>query len=291
LSRDAKKFTNAVEAIMATNDTLKEEQRKDKLNLKRYLNGLKYIYDNRDEAAVQIANKSCSSVAFYLVTALSGRLDPLRTDFVSYWTTQFENGFLASDSNGPGTYEKPPVSLTWSWNGQYISRDIPFTGKFSVTLDREYEFWAGWVPDLSGGESRKWDGDGGLSALMSRYESWKREVEQLQGMAGQEWAASRLARLRGWMYVYNQDFLPRYEGLLQTNITKVQRAMKDGVQFFVVQRRNNQNDTHFMVGVNIGGTLYLLDHNKVYRKEGQDIYWWGVTYDTSKHNIVRWMWW
>ncbi len=66
--------------------------------------------------------------------------------------------------------------------------------------------------------------------------------------------------------------------------------MKDGVQFFVVQRRNNQNDTHFMVGVNIGGTLYLLDHNKVYKKQ-DDPYWWGVTYDPSKHSIVRWMWW
>ncbi len=124
----------------------------------------------------------------------------------------------------------------------------------------------------------------------SRYESWKREAGELEGMAGQEWAASRLARLRGWMRRYERRLSPRYEALLQTNITKVQGAMKDGVQFFVVQRRNNQNDTHFMVGVNIGGTLYLLDHNKVYKKQ-DDPYWWGVTYDPSKHSIVRWMWW
>jgi hypothetical protein len=238
---------------------------------------------------VQIANKSCSSVAFYLATALSGRLDPLRTDFVSYWTTQFERGFVGSDNTGPGTYEKPPVSLTWSWNGRNMS-DIRFTQEFSVTLDKEYKFRAGWVPAINGGESRRWDGDGGLSALMSRYESWKREAGELEGMAGNSWAANRLARLRGWMDRYNQDFLPRYEALLQTNITKVQGAMKDGVQFFVVQRRNSINDTHFMVGMNISGTLYLLDHNKVYKKQ-DDPYWWGVTYDPSKHSIVRWMWW
>jgi hypothetical protein len=69
-----------------------------------YLNGLRYIVDNRDIAAPVIARSSCRVVADYLYCIEKGYINPINTSYEEYYQNKFEHGkigYTDSYTNAP----------------------------------------------------------------------------------------------------------------------------------------------------------------------------------------------
>jgi len=195
--------------------------------MRAYLNGLKYIYDHRDEAAVYIMSKSCALISDYLLAGLTGQLDPAKVDYETFYKTKFEQGLIGD----PGSYKVAPVvNRSWGWKGQLQDYQLNYRG--SINGINVYAYLRGDLYTKNTDIPIEYQG---ITA---------EELEKVKGDKKYERFFSEIAKFQG-------------------NLTNVYNSLGN-VKYSIVQRRNSYNDTHFFIMMRMGSDYLLFDHNDAY---------------------------
>ena len=241
-----KKFDKFVKEM--TEKKNKEEADK----VKSYLNGLKYMYDNKDVAAVYIMSKSCAIIADYLLAGLTGKLDPTKVSYEDFYKTKFEQGWIGSS----GSYREAPV-----WNNKFgWENNDPFIAglNYRATIGGK-QIFAYMRPDLYGKD--------------------KNIAIEHPGITTEEWEAMKTDP--AYKQVFNID----------TGVGSFENSLNDlynsigNIEWYIVQRKRDYNDTHFFIMKRTGNEFKLYDHNWLFSP-----YAWSSSYNRDNHYISRYIW-
>ncbi|NPV39711.1 MAG: hypothetical protein HPY78_10635 [Brevinematales bacterium] len=239
-----KKFEEFVKKVVQ-NENDGEKQKK----VKAYLNGLKFMYDNRDTAAVHIMSKSCAIIADYLLAGLTGRLDPTKVSYEEFYKTKFEMGEIGDERS----YTMAPVwNRTFGWGN---NRPMVAGLNYRENIEGQNIF-AYMRPDLYGRDKDIRIEYQGITA---------EELEKVKGNKVYEKLVEKIG-----------EFPKNLEDLYNSLST---------VEWYIVQRKTDYDDTHFFIMRRVGNEYRLYDHNWLFSQYG-----WGSRYDRDLHYISRYLW-
>jgi len=230
----------------------KNKDREEIERVKTYLNGLKYMYDNKDVAAVHIMSKSCAIIADYLLAGLTGKLDPTKVSYEDFYKTKFEQGWIGS----PKSYREAPV-----WNNKFgWENNEPFIAglNYRATIGGK-QIFAYMRPDLYGKDV-------------------KIDIEH-PGITTEEWEAMKTD--------------PAYQKVfdIDTGVGSFEKSLRElynsigNIEWYIVQRKTDYNDTHFFIMKRTGNEFKLYDHNWLFSP-----YAWSSSYNRNNHYISRYIW-
>ncbi len=229
-----------------TGKNMKDEEED---SIKAYLNGLKYIYDNKNTAAVHIISASCAIISDYLLAGLTGKFDPTKVSYSDFYKAKFEKGEIGDNSS----YTTAPVwvrSFGWGNNKPFV-----VALNYRQNIDGK-EILAYIRPDLYGKDKNVAIEYQGITA------------EELEGLKDNG-AYSRL-------FEKINEF-PK-------NLDDLYDSLGNG-EWYMVQRKESYNDTHFFIMKKVGNEYKLYDHNWVFSR-----YRWGSSYNSDRHYISRYIW-
>ena len=229
----------------------KNKDREEIERVKTYLNGLKYMYDNKDVAAVYIMSKSCAIISDYLLAGLTGKLDPTKVSYEDFYKTKFEQGWIGS----PYSYREAPV-----WNRKFG--------------------WENNDPFIAGLNYRATIGDKQIFAYMrpDLYGKDKNIAIEHPGITTEEW--EKMKTDLAYKDVFSKKGIEEFNDRLNDLYNSI-----GNIEWYIVQRKRDYNDTHFFIMKRTGNEFKLYDHNWLFSP-----YAWSSSYNRDNHYISRYIW-
>ncbi|URA10601.1 hypothetical protein [Thermospira aquatica] len=274
----------AIRDRLATN-YYKDGDSKDMLErtkLLNYLNGLKYIYDFRDVAAVGIAKRACCMIANYTLAGANGILDPTEFAFEDYFVEMFNKGLVGYSKLenmslsyfNSGSYNRrsgaPVYVWAHGWSDNMKINELnggiqraKLYGVMDIEDDgvKHHMYW--YVrADMIGKStnlSLEFSGGWSLEKVKARMQELSNRLNTLMGDYENSRQSDILKKIRD-----TRNALKGYKDILDSSqaiFANLRRLYDASPRFFMVQRKSNEGDTHFMLGMYVGGTLRLYDHN------------------------------
>ncbi|MCG8571177.1 MAG: hypothetical protein MJB14_13670, partial [Spirochaetes bacterium] len=281
-----------------------------------YLNGLKYMADNKDNISVELGLDSCALISDYICGVANNKIDPAQTNFEKFFINKFEEG-TARDVKGA-----PPVSNYGFGYDESLAEgkrstdcEMERTDLWISSTIEDKDIYIRVVPDLNDQNKTKeiWEGMSNeqvnkriaeITEKKEKIQAVKDEIAELDSYRGEFPVSSTLhemskknEQLKTLEKKYSEGkyaealkqynkLLTDYNDLKNTDLTSFETEMEN--QNLVVGRKmNGSRSGHFFIVGRDSETndWKLYDHNTFGGNS------WGTKYNMDRHDdIVRFNW-